>query len=347
MTAYDADRLDTAMDVIARANRLAETHRLAWSLPLFGSVAAACHYKRGALDSAAAEAEAAVEVAERTSSRQTLMWSHAVLALVAVEMDDLVSARHWADAGAGCWASGQSSMGVDAIVLANARVTAAEGDTARALADLQTAWDVFEAVGTPICQPLVAYDFAALARRHGRTDLVDRVIAATGQAATVSGVASIAATGRWLVATRDSDRAGARDALERLRRTERRLDLARWLVDGAELLDDDPTVPLREALAFYDDIGAVGSAATTRARLAEHGQRDGGAVQGWDALTPTEQEIARLLGAGLTNAEIAQQRGSSRRTVESHLGRIYRKMGIEGRVKLTVAAADHFHRDAR
>lgn len=65
-------------------------------------------------------------------------------------------------------------------------------------------------------------------------------------------------------------------------------------------------------------------------------------VIGWAALTPAETAIAELLARGLTNAEIAQQRGGSRRTVEAHLRRIYRKLHIDGRVKLTVAASERF-----
>ncbi|MGI9601859.1 MAG: ATP-binding protein [Acidimicrobiales bacterium] len=338
-TAHDADQLEVALELVARGNQLAETHGMAWTLPLFGSVAAACHYRRGDLDRAAAEAEVAAEVAQRTTSRQTLMWAHATLALVAVEVDDLGNARRSLDAGVRCWTEGQSSMGVSAIVLANARVTAAEGDTTRALADLEVAWDLFEAVGTPFCQPEVAYDLFVLARAHGRQDLVERAIGATRVAASASGVAAIDATAEWMAAVHSDDGAAAQTALDRLRRGPRRLEVAHWLAHEPELLGDDA---LSEALAMFDELGATGPAAQVRERLVAQGRQPEGALAGWDSLTPTELEIARLLAEGSTNAQIAQQRGSSRRTVESHLGRIYQKLRIDGRVKLTVAAADRF-----
>ena len=51
-------------------------------------------------------------------------------------------------------------------------------------------------------------------------------------------------------------------------------------------------------------------------------------------LTPVEQRIAGLVAAGQTNREVAAQMFMSVRTVESHLGRTYRKLGIRSRTEL-------------
>ncbi len=51
-------------------------------------------------------------------------------------------------------------------------------------------------------------------------------------------------------------------------------------------------------------------------------------------LTPVEQRIADLVAAGQTNREVAAATFTSVRTVESHLGRIYRKLGIRSRTEL-------------
>ncbi len=51
-------------------------------------------------------------------------------------------------------------------------------------------------------------------------------------------------------------------------------------------------------------------------------------------LTPVEQRIADLVAAGQTNREVAVATFTSVRTVESHLGRIYRKLGIRSRTEL-------------
>ena len=51
-------------------------------------------------------------------------------------------------------------------------------------------------------------------------------------------------------------------------------------------------------------------------------------------LTPVEQRIADLVAAGQTNREVAAATFMSARTVETHLGRIYRKLGIRSRTEL-------------
>ena len=51
-------------------------------------------------------------------------------------------------------------------------------------------------------------------------------------------------------------------------------------------------------------------------------------------LTDRESEVARLVAAGLSNAEIAKMLYVSVRTVETHLGRVLRKAGVNGRDEL-------------
>jgi DNA-binding CsgD family transcriptional regulator len=53
-----------------------------------------------------------------------------------------------------------------------------------------------------------------------------------------------------------------------------------------------------------------------------------------EALTPSEHRIAALAAEGRTNAEIAQSLFLSLKTVEMHLGRVYRKLGIRSRQQL-------------
>ncbi len=55
---------------------------------------------------------------------------------------------------------------------------------------------------------------------------------------------------------------------------------------------------------------------------------------GPDALTASERRIAELVASGRSNAEVARALFLSRKTVESHLTRAYRKLGISGRDQL-------------
>jgi len=51
-------------------------------------------------------------------------------------------------------------------------------------------------------------------------------------------------------------------------------------------------------------------------------------------LTPAERRVAELVGAGHSNPEIAAAMYISVKTVEANLTRIYRKLGVRGRVDL-------------
>ncbi len=54
-----------------------------------------------------------------------------------------------------------------------------------------------------------------------------------------------------------------------------------------------------------------------------------------DALTPTEHRIADLVALGRRNREIAGELFISVATVEAHLTRIYRKLGVRSRTELS------------
>jgi DNA-binding CsgD family transcriptional regulator len=51
-------------------------------------------------------------------------------------------------------------------------------------------------------------------------------------------------------------------------------------------------------------------------------------------LTAREREIADLVADGLTSPAIAEQLCLSRRTVETHISRVYRKTGVSSRAAL-------------
>ena len=99
-----------------------------------------------------------------------------------------------------------------------------------------------------------------------------------------------------------------------LRRTGRHTD-ARREVEAARAMFRRLGTPIQERQASTE-LGSIGG------RRRENG------------LTPVEQRIAGLVAAGQTNREVAAAMFISVRTVESHLGRIYRKLGIRSRTEL-------------
>lgn len=60
-------------------------------------------------------------------------------------------------------------------------------------------------------------------------------------------------------------------------------------------------------------------------------------LQGVASLTPSEHRIAELAAGGATNREIAQTLFVTAKTVETHLGHAYTKLGISSRVELEAA----------
>jgi DNA-binding CsgD family transcriptional regulator len=64
---------------------------------------------------------------------------------------------------------------------------------------------------------------------------------------------------------------------------------------------------------------------------------------GLDALTPSELRVARLAAEGRSNRDIACELYVTLKAVEGHLGRVYAKLGIEGRSQLPRALATRKH----
>jgi DNA-binding CsgD family transcriptional regulator len=60
---------------------------------------------------------------------------------------------------------------------------------------------------------------------------------------------------------------------------------------------------------------------------------------GWASLTPAELDVVRLVSEGLGNKDIATRLFVSPRTVQSHLTRVYTKLGLSSRVQLAQEAA--------
>jgi len=56
------------------------------------------------------------------------------------------------------------------------------------------------------------------------------------------------------------------------------------------------------------------------------------------SLTPRELEVLRFIGQGLTMASMAKRLGISPRTVESHIAKLYRKLGVRTRVQVVARA---------
>jgi DNA-binding CsgD family transcriptional regulator len=174
----------------------------------------------------------------------------------------------------------------------------------------------------------MAAEDLALARRWGAATDIGVALRAGGLVE--SGAASLARL---------------REAVEVLARSPAKLEHARALVDfGAALRRANRRVDARGALAegleAAERCGAAALVARARIELrAAGGRQSATAGSGAQRLTVAERRVAELAAKGHSNPQIAQALFVTRKTVETHLGHIYAKLHISGRVELGRALA--------
>lgn len=131
----------------------------------------------------------------------------------------------------------------------------------------------------------------------------------------------------------------------------RPLELASALVDAGVLLagaggsPDEVTAAFHEAIELFDGLSARWDVQRAERLMRTCGVRSDvppGAGQpqwGWQALSPLEVRIARLVAEGLSNPDIAGELALPRRTVQSHVSRVLDKLRSPSRK----AVAEHVH----
>jgi DNA-binding CsgD family transcriptional regulator len=144
-----------------------------------------------------------------------------------------------------------------------------------------------------------------------------------------------------LVGPRDERPELLAEALEVLAPSPARLEHARVLVDlgATHRAAGQRTAarePLLEGLMLAARCGALARERRAKAELAAIGVRPRSTDHsGADSLTPSEQRVVELAAAGGTNREIAQTLFVTEKTVETHLGRSFRKLNISSRRQLS------------
>jgi DNA-binding CsgD family transcriptional regulator len=134
------------------------------------------------------------------------------------------------------------------------------------------------------------------------------------------------------------------EAVDVLENSPARLEHAKALVDlGAALRRTgrrgDAKHHLTRALDLAHHCGAAPLARHAETELRAAGARPRrGHLTGPGALTPSERRVADLAVQGQTNRDIAQQLFVTVKTVEVHLGSVYRKLGITKRNQLPALA---------
>ncbi|MGD9572944.1 MAG: AAA family ATPase [Thermoleophilia bacterium] len=186
----------------------------------------------------------------------------------------------------------------------------------------------------------------ALAASGGDRDEARALAAEELAIAEVWGTPKPIAVARRAVALLGDDDAaieGLEAALAVLEGTPWALERARARADlGAALRRAGRRREAREALMVAMDEAHACGAEPVAAFAAEESRASGArprrhALSGVASLTPSERRVATLVAAGRSNREVAHELFVTLATVETHLTRVYRKLGIPGRSALAAA----------
>jgi DNA-binding CsgD family transcriptional regulator len=340
----DLRQADQAEDALRCADSLALRNIPAGAvLPL---LRARIHLAAGRLTDAAADAQAALAIAQAVGAHANAAIAGNVLSMIELRRGDYAAAaQHLAcrpAAGpqfADIYAHAETIMVEVQVIEAREGPAAVLGRLRDLCADLPTR------PGLLLGDPALAAWLARAALAAGDQELAASV-ARTAQAladanAGFPALAAAAAHSRGLT---------GRDAVSLAEATTRHPDP--WArASAAEDLgllyqrqsDRDQAIYwLKAALSGYGQISTERDQARIRQRLREFGihsrhwtSSPARPVTGWDSLTSTEQAVADLVAQGLSNNRIAARMYISTHTVSHHLRQTFRKLSIASRVELT------------
>jgi DNA-binding CsgD family transcriptional regulator len=137
-----------------------------------------------------------------------------------------------------------------------------------------------------------------------------------------------------------------REALDVLARTDDALETVRAHVElGAALRRAGLRAEARAELGAARDRAEHLRLPALAARAEEEQKASGGRprrarLSGAESLTPSERRIADRARAGASNRQIAAELFLTNKTVEWHMGNVFRKLGVASRQELAAALAD-------
>ncbi len=346
------EQIDEALDCATRGLRLAQETGQGPYISGHLLLQANALVMKGRITEAAAAAETATDAAVLTGNDQFIVWALWTDAMVCTSTGDtaraLASAREALARSAHVtetFFSSLSRLHLAAALLATGDAAAArrelsafEAGTDQRLLDLRGGhgWELLIRIQLALGELTAAAASAETALARARaTSLAQRTAAALIAKATV------------LLAREDADgaRACAEEAIELADGAGNPVLAARTRgVLGTALArsgeEQRGIVSLEASERALSGCGAMREADAAARELRRLGQRRRRRARGaasdatTAALSPREQEVAALVAAGKRNRDVASALFVTEKTVESHLARIYDKLGVHSRVAL-------------
>lgn len=339
------DEADTALEELIAAAQASGSPlllELAVDTRLYG------RWRRGDLRTAQADAERVLELS-------AMGWDHPVVPARWALCDMLADRGLVAEARAALAPlepladDGPPAIQTAWALTAHARVALAAGDPVPAYDRAGRALELLRALGAVNPAVCPAGELAALAAlelgEHAAADAIAKTDLVHAEAFGAPRTVAAARRVRALTGGEDERVGRLEHAIAALDGSPALLERARIAAELGHALRRRNALPaarerLREALDLAVRCGADALAERAHGELRAAGGRPRRTRStGADALTPREEELCALAAAGHTNREIAERLFLTAKTVETHLGRAYRKLGIPGRSGLAAALA--------
>lgn len=211
-----------------------------------------------------------------------------------------------------------------------------------------SAFQRLRSIDHPAVKTMAAFDLVDLGFRSGQNHEAMEAIESLESLASAGGAgwaSTLAAYGQALMSEEDAE-PHLRQALEVSAPNQRPFDVARIrLALGIHLRRNRQRMEARphleQALASFESMGTRPWAEQASRELRASGKtaraRDPSTI--FD-LTPQELQVARFVSQGLTNREVAERLFLSPRTVDYHLRKIFVKLGITSRSRLSQFSFD-------
>lgn len=339
MSLLDLDMLDETIERAALGRTVAMELGNRFAVPMYDAIEGFAQLRRGDLVAAGAAIDRGIAGCDATGSTIALTLCHGVRAIVELHRGNLEGASSAAAAGRTSSAEVPPLLGTDVLVLASALVTEAAGDPVTACTELAAALQFFAAVELPHMGCVLATDLVRIATAIGQEDVALPAQELLSSSADVLDLPSWHGAAEEARGHLHADARALVDAVGWYGRAGRPLDEARAAEHAGRILAASGDERAAQWLELAFDRFSASGAERGRDRVAAALRASGASVPGSGgpsagSLSQRELAVVELIRAGLSNADIAARLFVSRRTVESHLRRIFAKAGVTSRFEL-------------